>query len=81
MNLTEQEIKAIAQSYTPLTRCFKHGFKKLPCNLCAVELSEVQQGICPECHGEGEQGGQFCGGYWECEVCKGTGVYVEVGID
>ena len=56
MILSEQEIKVIARSYTPLTCCFKPGFKKLPCNLCAVELSEIQQGICPECHGEGEQG-------------------------
>ena len=29
--------------------------------------------MCPECEGEGEQGGQFCGGYWKCETCNGTG--------
>lgn len=74
-NLTEQEIKAISRAFTPLTHCFKHGFKRLPCGLCAAEQQEKDQGICPECHGEGEQGGQFCGGYWECESCKGTGVY------
>jgi hypothetical protein len=30
-------------------------------------------GTCTECEGEGEQGGQFCGGYWECTFCGGTG--------
>jgi len=32
-----------------------------------------KKGICPECDGEGEQGGQFCGGTWKCEACSGTG--------
>lgn len=30
-------------------------------------------GTCEACDGEGEQGGQFCGGYWTCETCGGTG--------
>lgn len=30
-------------------------------------------GTCAECDGEGEQGGQFCGGYWTCTFCGGTG--------
>jgi len=33
----------------------------------------IAAGKCPECEGEGEQGGQFCGGYWKCETCDGTG--------
>ena len=33
------------------------------------------QGICPDCEGKGEQGGQFTGGTWECETCQGTGKY------
>ena len=30
-------------------------------------------GTCPECDGDGEQGGQFCGSYWKCEACAGSG--------
>lgn len=33
----------------------------------------LPSGTCAECDGEGEQGGQFCGGYWKCEACGGTG--------
>ena len=33
------------------------------------------QGICPDCEGAGELGGQFTGGMWECETCLGTGKY------
>lgn len=36
------------------------------------------KGICPECDGEGEQGGQFSGGSWTCEACNGTGKYEAV---
>jgi len=35
------------------------------------------QGICPDCEGEGQMGGQFTGGYWDCEACNGTGLYSE----
>ncbi len=55
--------------------CFKHGYLPFPCQKCSTEQREISEGICPECHGEGEQGGQFCGGYWECESCDGTGKY------
>lgn len=34
----------------------------------------VANGICPDCDGEGVQGGQFCGGEWTCETCKGNGL-------
>lgn len=30
-------------------------------------------GVCLECEGEGEQGGQFTGGTWPCDSCGGTG--------
>ena len=33
----------------------------------------VAKGKCPECEGEGQMGGQFCGGFWTCEACGGTG--------
>lgn len=33
----------------------------------------IAAGKCPDCEGEGEQGGQFCGGNWTCETCNGTG--------
>ena len=33
----------------------------------------ILKGTCPDCDGEGEQGGQFCGGYWKCLSCSGTG--------
>jgi hypothetical protein len=59
----------------PRKVCFKHMFIKLPCGKCEEEHREISKGICPECHGEGEQGGQFCGGYWRCESCGGTGKY------
>ena len=32
-------------------------------------------GACADCDGEGEQGGQFCGGYWKCLTCGGTGKF------
>ena len=36
----------------------------------------IAAGKCPECEGEGEFGGQFCGGdYFDCGACKGTGKY------
>ena len=61
----------------PRKVCLKHMFIKLPCQKCTTEQQEINEGICPECHGEGEQGGQFCGGYWKCESCDGTGKYKE----
>ena len=34
----------------------------------------IDQGKCPDCHGDGVIGGQFCGGTYEtCETCKGSG--------
>lgn len=33
----------------------------------------IAQGKCPDCEGDGQMGGQFCGGYWTCETCNGTG--------
>lgn len=39
----------------------------------AQKIKELGPGVCVECDGEGEQGGQFCGGYWACETCNGTG--------
>jgi hypothetical protein len=33
----------------------------------------LPEGACKSCDGEGEQGGQFCGGFWKCEDCGGTG--------
>lgn len=35
--------------------------------------ADLPAGACPHCDGEGEQGGQFCGGYWKCDACNGTG--------
>lgn len=49
-----------------------HGFKQ-PCKICDRIEQNKKDGICPDCEGEGEQGGQFCGGYWKCESCGGTG--------
>lgn len=39
----------------------------------ARKAALMADGTCPECEGTGEQGGQFCGGYWKCEACGGTG--------
>lgn len=39
----------------------------------AHKAALIAEGVCPECEGDGEQGGQFCGGYWTCEACQGTG--------
>lgn len=33
----------------------------------------IAQGKCPDCEGDGQMGGQFCGGYWTCEACNGSG--------
>lgn len=38
-----------------------------------ARAAALPPGTCPDCEGEGQQGGQFCGGYWECETCSGTG--------
>lgn len=35
--------------------------------------NRIAKGQCPDCDGEGEIGGQFCGGYQACEKCGGTG--------
>lgn len=35
--------------------------------------NRIAKGQCPDCEGEGEIGGQFCGGYQACEKCGGTG--------
>lgn len=59
----------------PSKVCFKHMFIKLPCKKCKEEQELIKHGVCPECNGQGEQGGQFCGGYWECDMCGGTGKY------
>jgi len=40
-----------------------------------IEQLYKDQGICPECEGEKELGGQFTGGTWKCESCNGTGKY------
>ncbi len=39
----------------------------------ARRLAAAGPGACPECYGEGDVGGQFCGGYQQCEACGGTG--------
>jgi hypothetical protein len=39
----------------------------------AARAGELSPGSCPDCEGEGELGGQFCGGHWKCEACDGTG--------
>ena len=40
----------------------------------AARMAKAPPGACPSCYGEGEQGGQFCGGeFWPCENCGGTG--------
>lgn len=56
-------------------RCQKHPLEIKPCQICAEKEKFKEQGICPECEGDGEQGGQFCGGYWKCEACDGSGKY------
>jgi hypothetical protein len=39
----------------------------------AYRMAMAPPGACPSCYGDGEQGGQFCGGVWPCESCGGTG--------
>jgi hypothetical protein len=39
----------------------------------AYRMAMAPPGACPSCYGDGEQGGQFCGGFWQCESCGGTG--------
>ena len=39
----------------------------------AARRAALPAGVCPECDGAGEQGGQFCGGFWQCETCGGSG--------
>lgn len=45
----------------------------------AHKAALIAEGVCPECEGDGEQGGQFCGGYWTCEACQGTGEFKPQG--
>jgi len=40
-----------------------------------IEQLFKDQGICPDCEGKKELGGQFTG-TWKCESCNGTGKYV-----
>jgi hypothetical protein len=54
-------------------RCVTHPLQVVPCQTCAAEAKLREQGICPDCEGAGEQGGQFCGGSWTCNSCEGTG--------
>lgn len=56
-------------------RCEKHPLNIKPCAECARLAVLKEQGLCPDCDGKGEQGGQFCGGYWKCESCGGTGKF------
>jgi hypothetical protein len=54
-------------------RCKKHALQIIPCQTCAKDSAFQAQGICQECGGKGEQGGQFTSGFWPCEACNGTG--------
>lgn len=38
-----------------------------------ARIAALPPGTCPACEGAGEQGGQFCGGFWTCEACGGSG--------
>lgn len=39
-----------------------------------ISRKKLPPGVCPECRGSGELGGQFCGGQVEtCSMCAGTG--------
>jgi hypothetical protein len=39
----------------------------------AARRAALPPGVCPECDGDGQVGGQFCGGFHDCEACAGTG--------
>ena len=41
----------------------------------AKEADLISKGLCVECEGEGEMGGQFSGGVQTCPECNGTGKY------
>lgn len=38
-----------------------------------ARAAALPPGTCHACEGAGEQGGQFCGGFWTCEACGGSG--------
>ena len=56
-------------------KCPKHPHQCVPCGDCAANREKEANGICPDCDGTGEQGGQFTGGTWTCEECSGTGKF------
>lgn len=89
--LKDAQVAAIAEAAEVDRLKAKYEPKKMTeaeyINICANRLREARdkrleveqvykdKGICPECQGEGEQGGQFTGGTWQCETCNGTGKY------
>lgn len=59
-----------------ITNSWRRAFHKLETEKAARDAEirdRLGEDVCVDCEGEGMQGGQFCGGYWDCVTCNGTG--------
>ena len=72
--MARTKARAIKPFRCPMTVAFfgpyvSHGRAGIPL------AKDLPPGTCEACEGDGEQGGQFCGGCWTCETCGGTGKF------
>jgi len=81
-NIIESQLRELEQFRPPKKISKEESFARMAIEWRAGKIMREKkeaelkaQGICPECEGEGQQGGQFTGGYWDCEACNGTGKY------
>lgn len=74
----EQELVALKPKRMTEAELLEIQVKRLrESRLKRLEIEQLfkDQGICPECEGRKETGGQFSGGPWNCRICNGTGKY------
>ena len=73
---TERERTAFLAGFKSATKPEKTMAELTQALTAGMPLAkDLPPGTCEACEGEGEQGGQFCGGPWTCETCGGTGKF------
>ena len=79
-NIIEKQLRELEQLRPKKPLTFQESVDKMAKQLLADKEAKEKrdivwydQGICPDCEGAGELGGQFTGGTWDCEMCLGTG--------
>jgi hypothetical protein len=79
------DVDTCVQIVTDTSLCTATGWEDFQNILSSIALrikakteeatKDLPQGTCLSCRGDGEIGGQFCGGtYEQCPACNGTGV-------